>query len=56
MNEECEFYMTDMQRDCTIADFDRDSGKNKKLKIDLAIFEEGKAYECFLMNYCYFNF
>ncbi|MBK8786383.1 MAG: hypothetical protein IPN43_07760 [Chitinophagaceae bacterium] len=45
LNEEYGFDMTDMQRDFTIAGFDPDSGKNKKLKIDLAIFEEGKAHE-----------
>jgi len=45
LNEEYGFDMTDMQRDFTIAGFDPDSGKNKKLKIDLVIFDEGKAHE-----------
>lgn len=45
LNEEYGFDMTDMQRDFTIAGFDPDSGKNKKLKIDLVIFDEGKVHE-----------
>lgn len=45
LNEEYGFDMTDMQRDFTIAGFDPDTGKNKKLKIDLVIFDEGKAHE-----------
>lgn len=45
LNEEYGFDMTDMQRDFTIAGFDPDSGKSKKIKIDLAVFEKGKAHE-----------
>jgi type I restriction enzyme M protein len=45
LNEEYGFDMTDMQRDFTIAGFDPDSGKNKKLKIDLVIFDEGRAHD-----------
>lgn len=45
LNEEYGFDMTDMQRDFTIAGFDPDSGKSKKIKIELAVFEKGKAHE-----------
>ncbi|MDP1843288.1 MAG: N-6 DNA methylase [Sediminibacterium sp.] len=45
LNEEYGFDMTDMQRDFTIAGFDPDSGKSKKLKIDIAVFEKSKAHE-----------
>lgn len=45
LNEEYAFDMTDMQRDFTIAGFDPDSGKTKKIKIELVVFEEGKVHQ-----------
>ncbi len=45
LNEEYGFDMTDMQRDFTIAGFDPDSGKAKKQRIDLVVFDEGKPHE-----------
>lgn len=45
LNEEYAFDTTDMQRDFSITGYDADTGKPKKQKIDLVVFEEGKAHE-----------
>lgn len=45
LNEEYGFDLTDMERDFIIIYTDPDTGKNKKQKIDLAIFEKGKSHD-----------
>ena len=45
LNEEYGFDLTDMERDFNIIYTDPDTGKNKKQKIELVIFEKGKAHE-----------
>jgi type I restriction enzyme M protein len=44
LNEEYGFEMTDMERDFTFAYVDME-GKNKRMKIDLAVFEAGKPHD-----------
>lgn len=44
LNEEYGFEMTDMERDFTLAYVDME-GKNKRMKIDLAVFEAGKPHD-----------
>ena len=44
LNEEYGFEMTDMERDFTLAYVDTE-GKNKRMKIDLAVFEAGKPHD-----------
>src|SRR5690606_20753441 len=45
LNEEYGFDLTDMERDFNIIYTDPDTGKNKKQKIELVIFEKGKSHE-----------
>ena len=46
LNEEYGFEMSDMERDFTFAYSDQE-GKNKRQKIDLAVFEESRLhFEC----------
>lgn len=45
LNEEYAFDTADMQRDFSIIGYDAETGKPKKQKIDLVVFEEGKAHE-----------
>ena len=45
LNEEYGFDLTDMERDFQLIYTDPDTGKNKKQKIELAIFEKGKSHE-----------
>ncbi|WP_313386006.1 methylation-associated defense system DNA methyltransferase MAD2 [Chishuiella sp.] len=45
LNEEYGFELSDMERDFNIIYTDPDTGKNKKQKIDLVIFEKGKSHE-----------
>jgi type I restriction enzyme M protein len=45
LNEEYAFDTTDMQRDFSIIGYDADTGKPKKQKLDLAVFEKGKAHD-----------
>ncbi len=45
LNEEYAFDTTDMLRDFSIIGYDADTGKAKKQKLDLVVFEEGKAHE-----------
>ncbi|NEW85207.1 MAG: SAM-dependent DNA methyltransferase [Mariniphaga sp.] len=44
LNEEYGFEMSDMERDFTLAYVDME-GKNKRMKIDLAVFEAGKPHD-----------
>ena len=44
LNEEYGFEMTDMERDFTLAYIDME-GKNKRMKIDLAVFEAGMPHD-----------
>lgn len=44
LNEEYGFDLEDMERDMSIEYLDPDSGKIKKLKVELAVFEAGKAH------------
>ena len=45
LNEEYAFDTADMQRDFSITGYDAETGKPKKQKIDLVVFEEGKPHE-----------
>jgi type I restriction enzyme M protein len=45
LNEEYGFDLTDMERDFSITGYDPDSGKTRKQKIDLVIFEKEKPHE-----------
>jgi type I restriction enzyme M protein len=45
LNEEYAFDTADMQRDFSIIGYDAETGKPKKQKIDLVVFEKGKAHE-----------
>ena len=45
LNEEYGFEMTDMERDYNISYEDPESGKKKKMKLSLVVFEEGAAHE-----------
>jgi len=45
LNEEYGFDLTDMERDFNIIYTDPDTGKNKKQKIELVIFEKGESHE-----------
>ena len=45
LNEEYGFDITDMQRDFSITGYDAETGKPKKQKIDLAVFEADKLHE-----------
>lgn len=45
LNEEYGFDLTDMARDFNVIYTDPDTGKNKKQKIELVIFEKGKSHE-----------
>ncbi len=45
LNEEYAFDITDMRRDFTIIGYDAETGKPKKQKIDLVVFEDGNAHE-----------
>lgn len=45
LNEEYGFELSDMERDYTITFQDPDTGKNKKQKIELVIFETNKSHE-----------
>lgn len=45
LNEEYGFDLTDMERDFNIIYTDPDTGKNKKQKIELVIFEKSKSHE-----------
>lgn len=45
LNEEYGFDLSDMQRDFSITGYDAETGKAKKQKIDLAIFENKKPHE-----------
>ena len=45
LNEEYGFDITDMQRDFSIIGYDAETGKAKKQKIDLVVFEAGKPHE-----------
>lgn len=45
LNEEYGFDLSDMERDFTITFQDPDTGKNKKQKLELAIFEKGKSHK-----------
>lgn len=44
LNEEYGFEMTDMDRDFNIIFMDPDTGKNKKQKIEVVVFEKGKDH------------
>jgi len=44
LNEEYGFDLTDMERDFTVVYTDPDSGKNKKQKVELVIFDKGKEH------------
>ena len=44
LNEEYAFDTADMQRDFSIIGYDEETGKPKKQKIDLVVFEKGKAH------------
>lgn len=45
LNEEYGFDLSDMERDYTITFQDPDTGKNKKQKVELAVFEKDKPHE-----------
>jgi len=45
LNEEYGFDITDMRRDFSITGYDADTGKPKKQKIDLVVFDAGKPHE-----------
>src|ERR1700744_977432 len=45
LNEEYGFDLTDMERDFSIMGYDPDSGKIKKQKVDLVIFEKDHDHE-----------
>lgn len=45
LNEEYAFDITDMQRDFSITGYDADTGKPKKQKIELVVFEQDKVHE-----------
>lgn len=45
LNEEYGFDLEDMQRDFTILFVDPETGKNKKQKVELVVFEKGKPHE-----------
>jgi type I restriction enzyme M protein len=45
LNEEYGFDLSDMERDFTIVYTDPDSGKNKKQKVELVVFDKGKEHE-----------
>ena len=45
LNEEYGFDLIDMERDFNVLYTDPDTGKNKKQKIELVIFEKGKSHE-----------
>jgi len=45
LNEEYGFDLPDMERDFTISGFDPDTGKIKKQKVDLAIFDKNQFHE-----------
>ncbi len=45
LNEEYGFDLDDMKRNFTIEYEDPDTGKNKKQKVDLVIFEKNKPHE-----------
>lgn len=45
LNEEYGFDLTDMERDFNVIYTEPDTGKNKKQKIELVIFEKGKSHE-----------
>jgi type I restriction enzyme M protein len=50
LNEEYGFDITDMQRDFSIVGYDAETGKAKKQKIDLVVFEIGKPHEQEFVN------
>jgi len=53
LNEEYRFDMADMERDYTLSYEDKDDGKKKRMKIDLAVFEAGKPHEAdFITRVC----
>lgn len=53
LNEEYGFELDDMQRDFTIEYVDPDTGKTKKQKVELVIFEQGKPHEQdFIIRIC----
>ena len=45
LNEEYGFDLSDMERDYTITFIDPESGKNKKQKVELVIFEKGAKHD-----------
>jgi len=45
LNEEYNFELKDMERDFSLAYEDQEEGKKKRTKIDLAVFEPGKAHD-----------
>jgi type I restriction enzyme M protein len=45
LNEEYGFDLTDMQRDFSITGFEAETGKPKKQKLDLVVFENQKSHE-----------
>lgn len=45
LNEEYGFDITDMRRDFTIVGYDAETGKPRKQKIDLVVFDSGKPHE-----------
>lgn len=45
LNEEYGFDLSDMERDFTISFVDPDTGKTKKQKVELVIFDKGKKHE-----------
>ncbi len=53
LNEEYGFDLTDMQRDFSITGYDAETGKAKKQKIDLVVFENKKPHEQeFIIRVC----
>lgn len=53
LNEEYGFDLTDMERNFTIQYTDPDTGKPKKQKVELAVFEKGKPHEQdFIIRIC----
>jgi len=53
LNEEYHFDMADMERDYMLSYEDKDDGKKKRMKIDLAVFEASKPHDAdFIIRVC----
>ena len=54
LNEEYRFEMADMERDFMWTYIDKDDGKKKRMKIDLAVFDAGQPHEAeFIIRLCF---